>query len=105
MEVIFVLFFKGWPQLELYLIERTEHTIYFYKFLPPPGLDQVPSKLMRIKLSNRECPFLRLLLIPRIPTNIVIIRYMIFENHNARCITLSLQTSIIFVNECKTTLL
>ena len=32
------LFFKGWPQLELYFIEMTEHT-FLYKFLPPRGFD------------------------------------------------------------------
>ena len=32
-------FFKGWLQSELYLIKRTEHTIYMYKLLPPPGFE------------------------------------------------------------------
>ena len=37
---------------------------------------------MRIELSNQDWPFLRLIIIPRIPTNIVIVRYMIFEKHD-----------------------
>ena len=37
---------------------------------------RVPTKLMRIELSNRECPFIRLFVRARIPMNIVIVRYI-----------------------------
>ena len=48
------------------------------------------TKLMRIELSNRECTFLRLLSSFRIPTNTIIVRYMISEIYDARCIAADL---------------
>ena len=41
------------------------------------------GKLMRMYLKNRECPFLQLFLRAWLPTNIVIARYVIFDNHDA----------------------
>ena len=45
---------------------------------------------MRIELSNREWPFLRLEYSSRIPTITLIVRYMISEIDDARCIVVDL---------------
>ena len=48
----------------------------------------VNTKLMRIKLSNREWPFFRLLCSAWLPTITVIVDYTISELVDVRCITL-----------------
>ena len=51
-------------------------------------------KLMRIVLSNRELPFSRLQYSGRIPTITIIVRYMISEIDDARCIVADLKPRI-----------
>ena len=58
------------------------------------SLSRIAKKLMQIELSNRECAFLPLILIPRLRTNVVIACYMISVKHDARCITLDWKTTI-----------
>ena len=45
---------------------------------------------MRIEFSNREWPFLRYFLRPRLRTNVQIARFMISAKHDAQCITVDL---------------